>query len=555
MIGSIINIFIINFIVGISCLSSGKFFLCRFNLGKSFPIALITGVIVLSQLSLILNFIFPINKFITFTLIPLFVIYFFLQKKIKKELFKLILISIFSIFFYYAGNNAEDYSLYHLTNLQAITNHKIILGLAHIKLNLGQSPIAFYGDAIFQNLPFIKYNFNYLSFISFAAVLFFIYDLLKNTKVFKFCDYFLLISVIYFTLKFSRLGAHGADFISTALIILGLFFFLKINFKNIKESSNYHSILISTLFISNAYFFKIFSITYYILLLIIIFFLIKKKYLKKYYNFIILIIILNFAFFLKNILISGCMIFPIAETCFDEFSWGIGKPSIYNWKLINEAWTKGWYNNFELNYDEYILNFNWLNTWLNNHFIKSLEKFLIPITFIIILIKILRKNLHHEYEYNLNIIFIFFVTLISSIIWFSNSPLIRLGLNALLPMIIILTNYRFLKNINFELLNKHIIIILILLPTFFLSKNIIRILNTSKNYENYPYPRINKDEIKIINKNKIKRLSENDINYYLYNGDKCFIVKFPCLTTNTKKKFIFYKKNDYLILKKLKKND
>jgi hypothetical protein len=550
MITAILNIFFTNLIVCTTCLSLGTILLKKFKINQDFGNSLVFGVIFISHLGLFLNFIIPINKIVTFTTIPILLFNFFLQKRIKKNLSKLIIISVFSVFFYFTGNNAEDYSIYHLINLQAITQYKTVLGLIHVKLNLGQSPITFYGDAIFQNLFFIKYNLNYLSFVTLAGIFFIIYDILKKKKLFNFSDYFLIVSIIYFIIKFSRLGSHGADFISPALITLGLFYFLKINFKKFRKPSNYELVCLSIIFISNAYFFKIFSIIFYILVFIIFFYIIKNNLLKKYRSLLIIIILLNFLFFLKNILVSGCILFPISETCFNQFSWTMEKSKIQDWKQINEAWTKGWYNHFSLNYNEYILSFNWLNTWINNHFIKSLEKIFLPLLVVILVIKILKKKIIYKKNFNLNMILIFIVSSISSLLWFLHSPLIRLGLPGLLPLIIFIFNYNFLKDFKFMFPQKKIIFIL--LPCFFLLKNTYRISNTSFDYENFPYPRINKNSSYIIDKNKIKIRIENNVKYSIYEGEKCYTVQFPCLTNKKKEKsFSFNKKFGYLILKKL----
>ena len=551
MIAPIFNIFITNFIVTITCFSAGKILIDKLKIKENFSISLIFGVLVLSQISLVLNFFTPINSLITYLLVFISIVYFFLQAKIKIKLFKIAIISFLSILFYFKGNHAEDFTIYHHINLQAINDYKIILGLTHLKLNLGQSPISFYGDAIFQNLPFIKHKMNYLSYILFCGLIFFLYKKIKTKEYFEFAEYFLIISSVYFLIKFSRLGAHGADFICAAIIIIGLYFFLKINFNEVKNSNNNQYIVLSSILISNAYFYKVFAISFYILLIAIFYLILKNKLLKKYYLLITFIVILNLAFFLKNFLISGCLIFPIPQTCFDNLAWGMGTLKINDWKTINEAWTKGWYNYFTIEYQKYILNFNWLDTWLKNHFLKSLEKFFVPIFAIITLIKFMRNDVVYDTKYKINIVLIFFTSLIAVLIWFFNSPLVRLGLIALIPFLIILLNLNLFKNFNFKIKKKNIFILLIVFPTFFIAKNTYRIIDASSNYEEYPYPRINKDnEITIVKENIITK-KENGVFYKIYDGDKCFNIKFPCIIENKfkNKNFTFNYRNNYLILK------
>ena len=547
----VINLFCTNIIIIISIYSAGYFFLNQFQVKKFFGLILISGVIITSILSLFINFFLPIDYKISFIIIFILFIYFLKLNKYKADLLKIIIISFLSIFFYYAGNNAEDFSIYHLINIQAIIENKIILGLIKIKLNLGQSPISFYGDAIFQSLPFIKTIINYMSFITFVGLISFLIEIIKSKKHYYFSEYFLIISTLYVVLKFSRLGSHGADLISLVLILCGIYFFLNINFKKINQEDNFNNIFYTLTFISSAIFFKIFSITYYLLFFLILFFLIKRKQIKKYYKLIFTIITFNLFFLLKNFLISGCLIFPIQETCFNNFLWSSDNYTIYNWKLINEAWSKGWYDHFSKNYYEYIKNLYWLNTWFNNHFIKSLEKFFIPIILIIILIKKLKRKTIYRNNINFNIIIVFFVSFLSVTLWFFNSPLTRLGLIGLIPLIILILNFKFLRNFKFTLSTNTISFIIILIPIFFLTKNTYRIYNTSSDYENFPYPRINKNEIKNVDNKKVKVKQENGVKFYIYDKEKCFTIKFPCLPKYKEKKFLFLKKYNYIILKNL----
>ena len=279
---SIINIFISNFVAVTTCYAVGKFFYNKFKIfDVEFSIKIITGVIIVCILTLFLNFFSPINKIISYLIITFFLFFFFLQKKIIKNIKKICFISFFSIFFYFLGNNAEDYSIYHLTHIQSINQEKIVIGLVNLKSNLGQSSISFYGDALFQNLPFIQSPINYVSYFVLSGLVLFLNNLIKIKKIYEVQDYIFLIASLFFILKFSRLGSHGGDFISPVLIIFGLYFFIQIKLFKINNQNNDKNIFYCLLFISTAYFFKIFSIFYYFLVLIIFILLIKKKIFKK----------------------------------------------------------------------------------------------------------------------------------------------------------------------------------------------------------------------------------------------------------------------------------
>jgi hypothetical protein len=114
-------------------------------------------------------------------------------------------------------------------------------------------------------------------------------------------------------------------------------------------------------------------------------------------------------------------------------------------------------------------------------------------------------------------------------------------------------NFNSFKNFNFKINKKNIFILLIFFPIFFIVKNTYRIINTSPNYEEYPYPRINKDNKITVIKEKIITKKENGVYFKVYDGEKCFNIKFPCILKNKEKNknFTFNNINNYLILKNL----
>ena len=110
---------------------------------------------------------------------------------------------------------------------------------------------------------------------------------------------------------------------------------------------------------------------------IVLIFILNKKKLKIIKNTkIVLCFILISIWFLKNILVSGCLIFPIKNTCIKSLNY-------YNENVLNlasnegEAWAKGFPDqkeNSKLTLEQYNANFNWLETWKKNHFKKIQEK-------------------------------------------------------------------------------------------------------------------------------------------------------------------------------------
>ena len=81
---------------------------------------------------------------------------------------------------------------------------------------------------------------------------------------------------------------------------------------------------------------------------------------------------------IKNILISGCVIYPLKNTCFTNLKW-TDISTIERNQLEAEAWSKGWpqNKNSSLSIEEFSNNFNWLGAWSSVH-LKYIIKIISP---------------------------------------------------------------------------------------------------------------------------------------------------------------------------------
>ena len=69
-----------------------------------------------------------------------------------------------------------------------------------------------------------------------------------------------------------------------------------------------------------------------------------------------------FSWIIKNILISGCVIFPISFSCLENLSYvNIGE--IKNFEISSESWSKDWPNRADKNIKMVnFKDFNWIMT-------------------------------------------------------------------------------------------------------------------------------------------------------------------------------------------------
>ena len=79
----------------------------------------------------------------------------------------------------------------------------------------------------------------------------------------------------------------------------------------------------------------------------------------------------------KNIITSGCLLYPIKFTCNDKLSW-TNIEKIEEISKTSEAWTKGWSNksnNYVISLSDFNKNLNWIKPWLQVHFKIILKNF------------------------------------------------------------------------------------------------------------------------------------------------------------------------------------
>lgn len=291
------------------------------------------------------------------------------------------------------------------------------------------------------------------------------------------------------------------------------------------------------------------------------FFLIKKKinFLKSRALIFSLIFILLWV--VKNILISGCLIYPIELTCVKKLNW-LNINDVKNLNVSSEAWAKGWIDQKEprLTMEEYKSEFKWIKTWKEKHFKKILEKFspFVIFNILIILFFFIYKNKNwdiiviKDHQNKLKNFFLLFLSILGILFWFLKFPLYRYGLAYLatfsisLSLLILFYFSKEKKYFTINFYNYTIYVAIFLFITF----NAKRINNNfGIYYNNYPWP-------KIYSFNEINNLityrpifQDNKIIYFVSDGELCMYGKSPC-TSYYNKEIKFKEKYSYKIFYK-----
>ena len=214
---------------------------------------------------------------------------------------------------------------------------------------------------------------------------------------------------------------------------------------------------------------------------------------------------------IKNLIISGCAIFPMKSSCVEKLPW-TNIEQITSAQIEGQVWSKGWPDrtNKKISMQEFNKNFNWLETWSQKH-MKYIINILIP--YILILISILifqkkikeRKNLGYDYnDFKKRYLIAISTSFVGIVSFFVIFPIYRYGYSYLVTFIslLILTFVKISTNNkrNFLIIRFFLILSIIV----FLAKQSQKLVINNNNtlWPNiYSFNNNEKNKMKITQKN------------------------------------------------------
>tara|TARA_B100000029_G_scaffold488941_1_gene546162 strand:- start:791 stop:2518 length:1728 start_codon:yes stop_codon:yes gene_type:complete len=481
---------------------------------KKLSLLYLNGTILIAFTSVLINFFYPLNIYITntfyliFTVIGIYKINQTLLYKhnLKLIIFILILVPIIN----FRSYAYSDYEIYHLPYIEILKNFKIIFGLSNFSWQFGHS-------SIFQNIAALQFNslMKLDSYIYFTSILVYIllaevlFNYLKKEKlIIKFISF---IFITVFIINAKRYGSLGNDLPAHALSFFTYILFFSLIYNNSNKNDSYYFIL--TILIS--IFGKLTLILNIFLVIPILLF--KRNIFDFNFRVIIFIILISSSFLIKNFINTSCLFYPVNITCFESrwssedydfsdpkiislgakayaYSQVLDSPIIFSdfkkiikiedniYSKLNNA-QKKIYERY-LVHKEYTKSKHWIKDYYSNHFKRKIVNELLLFSLLIFLLFYLfNKNYKFKVLNNIDksqffIFELFFglVILISTIVWFANAPLLRYGISYLY----ILTSIPFLLFIKYFSRNKFKInsffyIFIIIAFIYSISNNIVRI--------------------------------------------------------------------------------
>ena len=512
---SLIIIYLFFFVIILSAGNLANNLIFQFKNSNLGELGLI-GFFFIYSITLIIHFFAPITNLIIYFIYLIFFLFFLFNiKKIlvlsKIENNKYFIIFIIFIILSVTNNHHDDLYIYQLPIINYMQNYKIIFGFINLNDFIGQGH-SFYEIMSFFKIPFYENRAYFLLpiiFLNFFVI--FLFETLKIQKS-QLVKYFIYFIILLLIIRFNRSKEYGTD-----LPILCLLFYIQINFFNFINSKKiefFYKAVFASLFCVILKLYGVLSIFYLLAFLPIL----KKNLLeifgkKKYFVFLFTIFLLTL---LKNIIVSGCAIYPISKTCFNKanFSWSIGKEIAESRNEFYNAQVLGWRSYTKnINNGKFLTAEQYLNKKIFEK-IKGLasdrdrDKILTGIIFLGIFVLILvfsKDKIETKKLKNSTNFLILLCLFLPLLIWLMKLPQSRYGYFAYLSCLIFYISFYFFKvgEINKNLTTSFFSILLV----FLVFKNLSRVYHEIKYFDNFQsYPiknfRVDEYEVKLINDKK-----------------------------------------------------
>ena len=500
MIISFISLSLITLSFYISISGYGKLLIILFNFKNDLfrnikIVEFFFGLILIGFFAVLYNFFYHLGDYFSYSIILIgLIIYsiFLINNRLEiGELFTIFPVLLIAIFFSFYSISNDDFD-YHFKTIIIFKENPIVVDLLHLIDD---------GNKISFNSHWLIINSVYY-LNKYPASVFCITSLLYSLAV---CDFFRFyknsfntfnkLAVLYsFFIIIFLLGVinyqkeYGTDYPGQIiiLIIFLIFFYKSDNLLNKNDHKIFYVMLLLAYFAVSI---KLFNILIFILLFFIFLRLNNKI---KIIFFSSLLSLPLFFWILQNYLISGCLLWPISITCFDNAA------EAKNLFYEIEFFAKSLNHKANPSIDplskeqslELIKNFNWVAIWFKSHFSKILEIYGIYFALLITPYFFLKKNKIRKklsetkknesfFNSSLNNPYIIFslFSLIATMIWFIKSPAYRFAIGYNLNFLIIFLFPMWLKILknNIKIYYISVRIILIISILFFLYKNINKI--------------------------------------------------------------------------------
>ena len=433
------------------------------------------------------------NSIILLIGLLLFLYNLILINNFKREVFILCATCFFAIIFVLVAKNHDDFPYYHFPYISLLTEYSHPIGIGVLNNGFRSPSSIFFISSMFY-LPksgIFLFHLTPAFILIFANIVFL--KMIFDKKIFsenKFYNFYSLFAFCFVNIFFYRLAEHGTD--RSGMILLLIAFVYLIHICTLNKKLNNNSVDLFKIFVILIFFvisIKPFYLINLFLFIIIFYYSHTRRIFSNLLFTPVFFYSLSFLFFtiFFTFLNSGCLIFPIAQTCFYNLDWSLNKELIQETKVWFELWAKsGARPNFVVeNRVEYISDFNWLSSWTQNYFFNKVSDFLLGIFFMIIVFYFIFYKLKIKKKtesINHHLLYAFLILCLVE--WFFKHPALRYGgyhilaLTFLIPACLHLSKLQ----ISFDDYYKKTLILVLVVVTIFISRNAQRLINENKLY-------------------------------------------------------------------------
>ena len=519
------------FFIILSVIGYGLFFFSstKNQLNVEFEFSLLAGLFFLILLSFLTHFFTPHGFYHNLVIAFFGIIFFFFfslkEKRIIRNYYFYLLL-IFGILFigFLTIKPHDDFPYYHFPYTYYLTQNHMIIGTGSINHGFRTPSSIFYLNSLFY-LPIIKY----FSFHIGAVLIFGISNLILILKLkndhknqrYDFISILTILSLLFINIFFYRISEHGTDR-SAQILILVLFIEILSLYRNSVNFNNFFSkifILLGLIITLKAFY------VLYLLILIPIFVGIRKEkisqILKSFFSniYFYIFILIGFSLIAINIFNSGCVLYPVSLTCFNNLEWSLLHEAEFmnNWY---ELWSKaGASPNYRVDNPEiYIKGFNWLPNWTNLYFFNKVSDFILGLIFLLLIVFLIfyTKNKKKISINKKEILWTYSIILILFFEWFYNHPSLRYGGYSLIALILFIPFSIYLSKFKLDhRFQKKMVFLIILSMVIFMGRNLNRIGNE---VEKYDYDFLSKP-FYILNENNFR--VDNLFNKFIQKYENC----------------------------------
>jgi hypothetical protein len=491
------------------------------------------GLAIVSSFLIIWSLFLPTN-YISLLLLFILAIFFFyksfkyyktylinkLTNKYSLIIFILLLLGILCIAIVLPQN--YDTNFYHVQAILWNENYRVVPGLANFYDRLGFNSSIFVINAVFsftflyQQMFFVVVTGSFFMFTGFM-----LRNILFQDNIFK--KIFLFLFIFYFTQQYlPNISSPDADILSN-IIFSYLIITLILDYKQIEKK--YLLFITLPLYCVTI---KLSTLPIVLLCISIFFFKFSFKNSLKFLSLSFVIFLLPWL--IRNIIISGYIIYPNATIDVFNFDWKV--PIQY--VEVTKNWVYSW-GRIPFKYYEEVLSHplsEWTLVWWNNALFKTKVFMILCSISPIITILIWKK-----FKTNKFIFLAFIISLFSFLLWFFSAPDIRFSYGVILLLALFPIALLTYKNNKFQLVFKTLIVLFLvnfthssyeLLQKQYYNKSFSTYIYLPKDYYYLKYERRVKYDSIELNTKKGKKLI-----LYSAIGDTNTYDNFPC-TTNYK---------------------